>query len=130
MSPFLALKRRPGFTLVELLVVIAIIAVLIGLLVPAVQQVRAAANRTSCQSNLKQLALAAHQYHGAKRRFPTGFHFAVDVGGRATGGTNLWVELLPYFEQDTLYKKWDYNDHRNNYAGGTNATTAQVIQIL
>jgi prepilin-type processing-associated H-X9-DG protein len=57
-------------------------------------------------------------------------HFAVDVGCRLTGGTNLWVELLPYFEQDNLYKKWDYDDYRNNFAGGRNATTAQVIQIL
>jgi Protein of unknown function (DUF1559) len=52
------------------------------------------------------------------------------VGDRPTMGTNLWVELLPYFEQDNLYKKWDYNDNRNNVAGGSNATTAQVIKIL
>jgi prepilin-type N-terminal cleavage/methylation domain-containing protein/prepilin-type processing-associated H-X9-DG protein len=119
-----------GFTLVELLVVIAIIAVLIGLLVPAVQKVREAANRMNCQSNLRQLALAAHHHHDARGKFPTGVRFAVDVDGRPTGGTNLWVELLPYFEQDNLYKRWDYYDNRNNLAGGRNATTAQVIQIL
>ena len=52
------------------------------------------------------------------------------MGDRPTGGTNLWVELLPYFEQDNLHKKWDYNDNRNNVAGGSNAIQAQVIKIL
>ena len=51
-------------------------------------------------------------------------------GGRPTLGTNLWVELLPYFEQDNLHNKWEYYDNRNNVAGGTNATQAQVIKIL
>jgi prepilin-type N-terminal cleavage/methylation domain-containing protein/prepilin-type processing-associated H-X9-DG protein len=120
-----------GFTFVELLVVIAIIAVLIGLLVPAVQKLREAANRTSCQSNLKQLSLAAHHHHDARGKFPVGARFAVDRGGGCwANGTNVWVELLPFFEQDNLYKKWDYYDNRNNLAGGRNATTAQVIQIL
>jgi prepilin-type processing-associated H-X9-DG protein len=115
---------------VELLVVIAIIAVLIGLLVPAVQKVRGAANRAQCLNNLHQIALAAHNYHGDHGRFPTGAHLPVYVGDRPTRATNLWVELLPYFEQDNLYTRWDYNDNRNNAAGGTNATQAQVIKIL
>lgn len=123
-------KTRQGFTLIELLVVIAIIAVLIGLLMPAVQKVREAANRAHCLNNLKQIALAAHNYHGAAGRFPTGAHISVLVGARPTGGTNVWVELLPYIEQDNLYKKWDSYDNRNNVAGGTNATQAQVIKIL
>ena len=122
-------KTRHGFTLIELLVVIAIIAVLIGLLLPAVQKVREAANRAQCLNNLKQISLAAHNYHDVANRFPTGGHISVLVGDRPTGGTNLWVELLPYIEQDNLYKRWDSYDNRTNVAGGTNATTAQVIKI-
>jgi prepilin-type N-terminal cleavage/methylation domain-containing protein/prepilin-type processing-associated H-X9-DG protein len=122
-------RTRRGFTLVELLVVIAIIAVLIGLLLPAVQKVREAANRAQCLNNLKQIALAAHNYHGDQGKFPTGVHLPVLVGGRPTGGTTLWVELLPYFEQDNLHNEWDYYDNRNN-VGGTNATSARVVKIL
>jgi prepilin-type processing-associated H-X9-DG protein len=116
--------------LIELLVVIAIVAILIGLLLPAVQKVREAANRTKCQNNLKQVGLATHHYHDAIEKFPIGARLPVDMGGRPTGGTNLWVELLPYFEQDNLYRKWDNTDNRNNVAGGSNATQAQVIKIL
>src|SRR5579875_1617040 len=106
-------KTRHGFTLIELLVVIGIIAVLIGLLLPAALKVREAANRAQCLNNLKQIALAAHNYHDVASRFPTGGRLPVYVGGRPTGATNLWVELLPYFEQDNLQKQWDYYDNRN-----------------
>src|SRR6516165_332110 len=105
--------KRPGFTLVELLVVIAIIAVLIGLLLSAVQKVREAANRAQCLNNLKQIALATHDYHDTFQRFPIGWHQPVIVNGRPTGGTNLWVELLPYIEQDNLYRSWDNDDNSN-----------------
>jgi prepilin-type N-terminal cleavage/methylation domain-containing protein/prepilin-type processing-associated H-X9-DG protein len=130
MSRSLPFETRRGFTLIELLVVIGIIAVLVGLLLPAVQKVREAANRMTCLNNLKQIGLAAHNHHGDHGKFPVGMRLPVDVSGRPTGGTNLWVELLPYFEQDNLYKRWDYHDNRNNVTGGRNATQAQVIKIL
>jgi prepilin-type N-terminal cleavage/methylation domain-containing protein/prepilin-type processing-associated H-X9-DG protein len=130
MHPVLTTARRRGFTLLELLVVIAIIGVLIGLLLPAVQKVREAANRAQCLNNLKQIALAAHNYHDVYQKFPTGWRPPVFVGDRPTGGANLWVGLLPYFEQDNLYRSWDDHDNRNNSTGETNAVQARVIKIL
>jgi len=122
--------KRKGFTLIELLVVIAIIGILIALLLPAVQKVREAANRAKCSNNLKQLALACHNYHDANSKFPTGLHLGVGPPNNTSGGNNLMIGLLPFFEQDNLYKKWDFNSFANNTAGGRNSTTGQVIQIL
>src|SRR5262249_39758166 len=79
---------------------------------------------------LMQIALATHNFHDTHQKFPTGAHLPVYVGDRPTEGTTLWVELLPYFEQDNLHDKWDYCDNRNNVAGGRNATQAQVIKLL
>jgi prepilin-type N-terminal cleavage/methylation domain-containing protein/prepilin-type processing-associated H-X9-DG protein len=95
------LARRHGFTLIELLVVIAIIGVLIALMLPAVQRIRAAAMRTQCANNLKQIGLAAHQYHDANKLFPAGM--------RAQKGKDpyryaSWLTfLLPYVEQQGLW---------------------------
>jgi prepilin-type N-terminal cleavage/methylation domain-containing protein len=98
--------KRTGFTLLELLVVIAIIAVLIGLLLPAVQKVREAANRIQCANNMKQLGLAAHHCNDHAGRLPPAqgwFPGAEAVPGAGWGG--VFFHLLPYLEQDNLYKK-------------------------
>jgi prepilin-type N-terminal cleavage/methylation domain-containing protein len=126
----LSSRTRLGFTLIELLVVIAIIGVLLALMLPAVQKVREAASRMACANNLGEIALAAHHFHDTHQKFPIGAHLPVYLGDRPTGGTNLWVELLPYFGQDNLHDKWDYGDNRHNVAGGRNATQAHVIKPL
>lgn len=102
--------RRPnGFTLVELLVVIAIIGILVGLLLPAVQAAREAARRMQCSNNIKQLALASHNYHDTHKKFPIGQHlFGTTVAGAGRGlGYNWSFGLLPFIEQTSLYNQFD-----------------------
>jgi prepilin-type N-terminal cleavage/methylation domain-containing protein/prepilin-type processing-associated H-X9-DG protein len=118
-------RKRQGFTLIELLVVIAIIAILIGLLLPAVQKVRDAAARIQCANNLKQLGLAAHNYHGVFNSFPPGVNLSPTPTGTAANNQpfapprvpgqafSFFSALLPFVEQDNIYKQMNFQSPNN-----------------
>jgi len=100
--------RRTGFTLIELLVVIGIIAILVSLLLPAVQQAREAARRSSCKNNLKQIGLALHNYHDVHSTFPIGARWHQGMFGGDGAGTSWWAGILPFLEQGVLFDQLDF----------------------
>jgi prepilin-type N-terminal cleavage/methylation domain-containing protein/prepilin-type processing-associated H-X9-DG protein len=115
-SPASAFSPRRAFTLVELLVVIAIIGVLVALLLPAVQSAREAARRMSCQSNLKQMGIACHNFHDTRGNFPSG-HKVTFNGSTQVYFSNWALQILPFIEQENLFKQYDDelpNIHANN----------------
>ncbi len=117
-------RGRGGFTLIELLVVIAIIAILVALLLPAVQQAREAARRTQCKNNLKQVALAFHNFEGSYGFLPTSLRPPSNVAGSTEQSrVSVLTELLPYLEQDNIYRQYNKTINWNQ---GTNIPLSQT----
>jgi prepilin-type N-terminal cleavage/methylation domain-containing protein/prepilin-type processing-associated H-X9-DG protein len=124
--PFRAAPRRRAFTLIELLVVIAIIAVLIGLLLPAVQKVRESAANAQCKNNLKQIGLACMTYHDANSSFPAGSLYKPNAAGKFDYYDTWAISILPYIEQGNLFKLWDPTQPNATRTSANMATLRQT----
>jgi prepilin-type N-terminal cleavage/methylation domain-containing protein/prepilin-type processing-associated H-X9-DG protein len=121
--------NRTGFTLVELLVVVAIVAVLIGLLLPAVQRVRKAAARVSCMNNLKQVGLALHNFHDSRGHFPSGYVSRSSADPASTSPGWGWAaQLLPFIEQQPLEQQIDFSSDVDDSANQVIRTA--VLQLF
>lgn len=119
---------KRAFTLIELLVVIAIIAILIGLLLPAVQKVREAANRMKCSNNLKQLGLGIHNYHDTRNYLPISSSPWYEGGAGPRDGRGWIVETLPYLEQDNLYRQLEPSRNQEFFNYGPDSLAGANMQ--
>ena len=119
-------RARPGFTLIELLVVIGIIAILMGLLLPSVQQAREAARRVQCKNNLKQIGLALHNYLSTNSVFPP----SLCIGAAKGGAWSIHARILPFLDQANAYTLADLNAGYSDPPNSTNGITSQKLPFL